>query len=201
MELAALRILAHPLRSRLLAELRSLGSATSADLARRLDTHTGATSYHLRRLAEAGLVRDTGTGVGRRRVWEVCPLPAHSPGAIPGKDDKGNADDTKFDARSDADGAAALEWLARDYVHHFAEKSQDWITTAGGWASTWQDACGLQDRLVLVTDEQLATLRAELDDVLARYRRVGAGNPRAKRVSFYTCALPVDPLGRAPSSA
>ena len=199
MELAALRILAHPLRSRLLAELRSLGSATSADLARRLDTHTGATSYHLRRLAEAGLVRDTGTGVGRRRVWEVSPLPAHSPGAIPDKDGKGDAGNVD-DARFDADGAAALEWLARDYVHHFAEKSQDWITSAAGWAPTWQDACGLQDRLVLVTDEQLATLRAELDDVLARYRRVGAGNPRAKRVAFYTCALPVDPLGRSPSS-
>ncbi len=197
MELAALRILAHPLRSRLLAELRSLGSATSADLARRLDTHTGATSYHLRRLAEAGLVRDTGTGVGRRRVWEVSPLPALSPGAIHDKDHADNADDARFDA----DGTAALEWLARDYVHHFAEKSQDWITAAGGWAPTWQDACGLEDRLVLVTDEQLATLRAELGDVLARYRRVGAGNPRAKRVAFYTAALPVDPLGRSPSSA
>jgi len=28
--------------------------------------------------------------------------------------------------------------------------------------------------------------------VLARYRRVGQGNPRAKRVAVYTFAYPVD---------
>ncbi|MEP7161341.1 MAG: helix-turn-helix domain-containing protein [Dermatophilaceae bacterium] len=190
MEQASLRTLAHPLRSRILAELRVLGSATSADLARRLDTHTGATSYHVRRLAEVGLVRDTGTGVGRRRVWEVSPRATRNLVAV-------DADAARFDA----DGVAALEWLARDYLHHFAEKGQEWISAAGDWAPTWQDACGLDDRLVLVTDEQLAALRAELGDVLARYRRVGAGNPRAKRVAFYTCALPVDPPGRSPSSA
>ena len=35
-------------------------------------------------------------------------------------------------------------------------------------------------------------LRAELLEVLERYRRVGQGNPAAKRVVVYTCALPVD---------
>lgn len=175
MDSAQLRTLAHPLRSRVHAELRALGTATSADLARRLDTHTGATSYHLRRLAEAGLVRDTGTGVGRRRVWEVAPVPARDSHA------------------DDLDGSAAVEWLARDYVQHFAEKGQEWITASSTWAPPWREACGLDDRLVLVTDDQLARLRGEIADLLVRYRRLGAGNPKAKRVAFYTCALPVDP--------
>ncbi len=168
------RVLAHPLRSRVHAELRAVGTATSADLARRLDTHTGATSYHLRRLAEAGLVRDTGTGVGRRRIWEVAPVPERD------------------EPTDDLDDVAAAEWLARDYVDHFAQKSQEWITTEGAWSPSWREACGLDDRLVLVTDEQLAHLRGEVATLLARYRRVGAGNPQAKRVAFYTCALPVD---------
>ena len=48
------------------------------------------------------------------------------------------------------------------------------------------------------TDEQLAALQDEIAAVLARYRRVGAGNPAARRVTYYTCALPVDPpSGRA----
>ncbi len=175
MDSAQLRALAHPLRSRVHAELRALGTATSADLARRLDTHTGATSYHLRRLAEAGLVRDTGTGVGRRRVWEVAPVPARDSHA------------------DDLDDSAAVEWLARDYVEHFAEKGQDWITASAQWPPAWQDACGLDDRQVLVTDDQLTRLRGEVSELLARYRRLGAGNPKAKRVAFYTCALPVDP--------
>ena len=44
-----------------------------------------------------------------------------------------------------------------------------------------------------MTPEQLAALRAELEQVMQRYRRVGAGNPSAKRVSVYLCPLPVEP--------
>ena len=50
-----LRVLAHPLRSRLLATLRAEGPATATSLAATLGTNSGATSYHLRQLAEAGL--------------------------------------------------------------------------------------------------------------------------------------------------
>ncbi|MGO1167099.1 MAG: winged helix-turn-helix domain-containing protein, partial [Janibacter sp.] len=50
------RLLAHPLRSRILAHLRLHGGATAADLARALSSNTGASSYHARVLAEAGLV-------------------------------------------------------------------------------------------------------------------------------------------------
>ncbi|MCA0436755.1 MAG: helix-turn-helix domain-containing protein [Austwickia sp.] len=177
---AALRTLAHPLRARLLAELRSLGPATATELAASLATNTGATSYHLRRLEEVGLVGDTGQGRGRRRVWEA------------------RTADREVVA-DDEDAEAAADWLARDYVQHFAGKAQDWIGRAGQWSPTWQDASGLDDRLVLVTDEQLAALRADVDEVLARYRRVGAGNPQAKRVTFYTCAFPLDAPGRGTS--
>jgi len=45
---------------------------------------------------------------------------------------------------------------------------------------------------VQVTAGQLAALRGDLAAVLERYRRVGAGNPEAKRVSVYLCPLPVD---------
>lgn len=169
----ALRVLAHPLRSRLLAELRGVGAATATDLARTLDTNSGATSYHLRKLAEVGLVRDAG-GTGRRRVWEA------------------SSEDRLLDVGDSEDDDAALDWLARDYVAHFTDKAQQWLTDAPEWPLSWQEAAGLDDALVLVTDEQLAALRDEMADLLARYRRVGAGNPQAKRVTFYTCPLPVD---------
>ncbi len=178
----ALRVLAHPLRARLLAELRTLGPATASELARNLDTNTGATSYHLRRLAAAGLIAEAAapeTGGGRRRVWEAR------------TEDRA----LEIDDADDSDAAAA-EWLARDYVQHFAGKAQAWITDSPDWSTDWQDAAGLDDRLVLVTDAQLVGLRAEIEAVLARYRRAGAGNPQAKRVAFYTCALPVGSAGR-----
>lgn len=176
---SALRVLAHPLRSRLVAELRNLGPSTASDLARALETNSGATSYHLRRLADAGLVVDAG-GHGRRRLWQAT------------------TEDRTLDVGESDDDDATLDWLARDYIGHFADKAQAWVSDAPEWPLSWQEACGLDDHLVLVTDEQLGALRSEILDVLQRYRRVGAGNPSAKRVTFYTCPLPVDPPPRHP---
>jgi DNA-binding transcriptional ArsR family regulator len=177
----ARRVLAHPLRSRLLAELRVHGSATASDLARALDTHTGATSYHLRRLAEVGLVEDTGTGTGRRRVWQAAPETDLRPDLV--------------DSPEDEDDASAAQWLALDYLAHFHDRARGWVQERDRWPAAWQVA-GLEDHLVLVNAEQLTALRAELVEVLDRYRRVGQGNPQAKRVVVYTCALPVDPPPR-----
>ncbi|WP_152185448.1 helix-turn-helix domain-containing protein [Segeticoccus rhizosphaerae] len=192
---AALRVLAHPLRSRLLAQLRVHGRATATELAQALSTHTGATSYHLRRLEEVGLVSDSGTGAGRRRVWEAGV--AQRPATMAGSDEP---DESPAD--KDEDEAAAAQWLARDYVAHFGEKAQQWVGSAADWPEPWREVCGLDDHLVLVTAEQLTALQAELLEVLERYRRVGQGTPGAKRVSVYTCALPVDPpSGTTPGRA
>lgn len=172
----ARRALAHPVRSRLLAELRVHGEATASDLARTLGTNTGATSYHLRRLEEVGLVEDTEAGTGRRRLWRAAP-----PEEIRGSE-----------APADAEEAAIAAWLARDYLDHFHARATGWVEQASQWPEPWQGNLGLEDHLTLVTAEQLTALRAELLEVLARYRRLGQGNPQAKRVVVYTCALPVD---------
>jgi predicted ArsR family transcriptional regulator len=174
---AALRMLAHPLRSRLLAELRLHGPATATTLAARLQTNSGATSYHLRRLASVGVVEDRGEGTGRARVWSA---------STPGRAGAEEPDD------GDDDAAAALAWLARDYLQHFGDRAGAWLEEQDRWPAPWRDAAGLSDHLVQVTPDQLAALRRELEDVLQRYRRVGAGNPDAKRVSVYLCPLPVD---------
>ncbi|WP_197429671.1 ArsR/SmtB family transcription factor, partial [Auraticoccus cholistanensis] len=71
LDASSLRVLAHPLRSRLLSALRTGGPATATDLASRLGTNTGATSYHLRKLESVGLVVDTEEGEGRRRLWRA----------------------------------------------------------------------------------------------------------------------------------
>ncbi|AKU17735.1 winged helix-turn-helix domain-containing protein [Luteipulveratus mongoliensis] len=179
----ALHVLAHPLRSRLLGQLRVHGPATATELAAALGTHTGATSYHLRRLDEVGLVTDTGTGVGKRRVWAAV-------------EDAAAHDAAEPDLPLDADDQAAADWLARDYIQHFAERADAWVETRGDWPTTWRQHCGLNDHAVLVTTEQLTALTAELTEVLDRYRRAGAGTPGARRVSAYTCLLPVDDAPR-----
>ncbi len=182
---AALRVLAHPLRSRLLAELRVHGAATATELAAALETNTGATSYHLRQLAEVGLIEDSGEGTGRRRVWRAVAA-AGTPEVSAGIRDG---------APADPDDLAAADWLARDYLEHFTGRASQWLDARDQWPAAWEPVLGLEDHLVLVTAEQMTALREELLEVLARYRRLGQGNPQAKRVSVYTCALPVDRSG------
>jgi DNA-binding transcriptional ArsR family regulator len=172
----ALAMLAHPLRSRLLAELRLTGPATATTLAAVLQTNSGATSYHLRKLAEVALVVDCGDGIGRRRLWSA------STESRPRHEDPSN----------DGDADAALAWLARDYLNHFTDRAEQWLDTQDRWPVDWREQVGLSDHLVQVTAGQLSALRTDLAEVLERYRRVGAGNPDAKRVSVYLCPLPVD---------
>jgi predicted ArsR family transcriptional regulator len=179
---SALAMLAHPLRSRLLDELRLSGPATATTLAAVLHTNSGATSYHLRKLAEVALVVDQGTGgkrTGRRRLWSA------STESRPR--DEGPSDDT-----DDPDAQAAMTWLARDYLRLFNDRAEQWLDTHDRWPADWREQAGLSDHLVQVTAGQLSALRGDLAEVLGRYRRVGAGNPDAKRVSVYLCPLPVD---------
>ena len=70
---AALKALSHPVRLRMLGLLRSEGPATSTTLATRLGLNTGATSYHLRQLAQHGfVVDDAERGNGRERWWKAA---------------------------------------------------------------------------------------------------------------------------------
>jgi DNA-binding transcriptional ArsR family regulator len=175
----ALAMLAHPMRSRLLDELRLSGPATATTLAAVLQTNSGATSYHLRKLAQVALVVDSGEGSGRRRLWSA------STQSRPRDEGPGTEAD-------DADARAAITWLARDYLNLFSDRAEKWLETQDRWPVPWREQVGLSDHLVQVTAGQLSALRGELADVLERYRRVGAGNPDAKRVSVYLCPLPVD---------
>lgn len=179
----SLRILAHPLRSRLLGRLRIGGPATATELAATLSTNTGATSYHLRKLESVGLVEDTGDGEGKRRLWRAS-SEFHS------------WDPSDF--AGDEDSETALNWLSHDYARHFGEQYDRWLNVSMTWPPDWQDACGSGDAMVLVTSEQLTAMRDEINEVVARYRRVGQGNPRARRIAAYTFLYPLD-LDRPPT--
>ncbi len=182
LDAAALKVLAHPLRSRLLGALRVGGPATATDLAAQLSTNSGATSYHLRRLESVGLVTDTGDGEGKRRLWRA------------------STDSHQYepsDFVGDEDSETALAWLQRDYSRHLGERFERWLDVEGTWPTPWRDACGIADSFVIATPEQLQAMQDELWAVLDRYRRVGQGNPDARRVAVYLVGFPLD-LDRVP---
>ncbi|GLK18701.1 winged helix-turn-helix domain-containing protein [Herbiconiux flava] len=180
----AVRVLAHPLRSRLLSRLRTDGPATATELAAQLQTNTGATSYHLRALESVGLVADTGEGAGKRRLWRAA-TDFHSW--------------TDSDFAGDPDARTALDWLQRDYVRQFAARAEQWQDSASAWPAEWVDVLGQTDTVVTVTPEQAAGLREELAALFDRYRVLGSDDPRSRRIHLYLHASPLDP--RPPQDA
>lgn len=150
-----LRCLAHPLRSRLLAALRLDGPGTSAGLASRLGTNTGATSYHLRQLAAADLIEEDVTrGTGRERYWRAT-------------HDVTNWTDASFD--DDPDDRAAAEWLTGHHLRLVNRWREDWFESRMEWPKAWRSAASLGDMRVRLTPDQTRAMVAELEGVVERW--------------------------------
>ena len=154
---ASLKSLAHPLRVRIYDELSAYGPLTASGLADRLGESSGSTSYHLRQLERAGLVReDTTRGKGRERWWERTPGSI----AIP-------------DARSLPPGSAERlavrlvedEWFrSRDQnFHEFVAEGEH------VFSAEWLDIATSDTINLRLTPEQLSGLVADLDAVLMKY--------------------------------
>lgn len=175
----ALRVLAHPLRARLLSELRLHGPANATSLAKKLDTNTGATSYHLRKLAEVNLVVETGDGTGKERFWAAA------------QDSHGWSDTDP----ADPDARAAANWLRQHYWQHFAERFTRWEQARQSWPAEWQDAAAMSDAIVELNTEQLGELMDELYALLLKYRETAPGEG-SRQVVVNLFAMPAEPEDR-----
>lgn len=172
-----LRVLAHPLRARLLGALRFHGPATATQLAGRLGTNSGATSYHLRQLAEVGLVEDDAArSTGRDRAWRSI-------------HDSTSWRSTDYD--DDPDARAADEWIARHQASTNARWLDDWLTSRNDWPVEWRDAADQSDYHFTMTAEQLSRMLAEVHDVLGRHLAADDPSaPAAERVTVMLQAFP-----------
>jgi DNA-binding transcriptional ArsR family regulator len=172
----ALRVLAHPLRVRLLSELRLHGAANATQLAMRLGTNTGATSYHLRRLAEVELVDEAPGRLGRERFWVA-------------RHDSHQWRTTRYENEPDA--TAAANWLRRNQWLRCIEHAEEWERARHRWPDAWQEAASLSDAIVAVNPDQLSDLMEELHAVVVRYRDVPHGAD-SRTVVVTLSATPVD---------
>lgn len=170
-----IRVLAHPLRIRLLARLRGEGPATATKLAEMLSTNTGATSYHLRQLAEVGLVvEEERPGSGRQRWWRA----AHDMSSW-----------RRSDYTEDPDASAAAVWLETFQVNRFVEVAEMWQHGVRREPEEWQDAGGVSDYVLTLTAGQMRELVDELEEVVERYVHRDP-SPGARRVNVYLAAVP-----------
>ena len=68
---AEMKALAHPVRQDLLELLIMHGAMTATEAAAELDQTPANVSWHLRKLAEHGFVRQAASGPGRKRPWKA----------------------------------------------------------------------------------------------------------------------------------
>jgi DNA-binding transcriptional ArsR family regulator len=92
------KALSHPLRQEILGHLGEHEAATATTIAAALGENTGTTSYHLRVLADAGVIEEVAERAhGRERWWRTIPVDHREP---------------DYDSLSPQDKAALDEWRA-----------------------------------------------------------------------------------------
>lgn len=148
-DIAGLRALSHPVRLRMLALLRGEGPATATTLAQRLDLNTGATSYHLRQLAQHGFIEeDTERGNARDRWWRA----AH----------QSTRTDFRENRVDDSDVEAYLATVAMLY----ADRMHAAVAEMAFLPDEWRTAGTLSDWELRLTASQANALVAALVEVI-----------------------------------
>lgn len=153
-----LRTLGHPLRIQLLSALREFGPATASGLGERLGESSGATSYHLRQLAEGGLVEDApDLGKGRERWWRAV-------------HDGTMFETSEFRTHADPVVRGAIDVVLHETATTHAQELNTWLGTMGGWPEEWQRGWDLSDFKIRLTPELAQELYKELHAVVESYR-------------------------------
>lgn len=148
-----MRALAHPTRLAILGHLQTHGPATATSLAPVVGATPSVTSWHLRHLAEHGLVRDSPVGTdARQRWWEAV------------------ARGFRFAPTDDDGGREAARLLSRVMVEQYDDLPREWAREVEPLLEDeWVDVAGLSSTLVVVTPEEAARIDAAIEEVLAPY--------------------------------
>jgi DNA-binding transcriptional ArsR family regulator len=176
----SLNAMAHPLRMRLLVILRSDGPATATRLAERVGESSGLTSYHLRKLAEVGLVaEDADRGTKRERWWRAAhELTQWSPSTFLGN----------------PQAHQATVSIRREIYRWQWRLLEQWLARENEWDKAWVDAAGVSDSLLTLTPESARAMSTEIWAVIQRYRDnpAPAEASDAARVVWFQHLVPID---------
>jgi DNA-binding transcriptional ArsR family regulator len=176
------KAVSHPLRVRLLGHLRAHGPATATELAKRFETDTGSTSYHLRKLAQFGFVDETSDpepgGHPRTRRWRAV----HKTTSWSNADFAGSPEER---AVAGVMRRRQLEVLMRDL--------DSFESRIGELPREWAEACGIQgDQLFKLTAASLKRLLERFEEELEEAAARDEADPDAQVVAVYAAAFPRD---------
>ena len=151
---SVLRALSHPLRLTLLEHLATVGQATATELAERVDESPANCSWHLRQLAKYGLIEEAAGGTGRQRPWRWINQSI-------GVGDPTGDDSPEF--------IHAREGLLDVLVSRDVAAFQAWRAAESLAPPEWADASFANQSLHWMTVEELAALKADINEVLERH--------------------------------
>ena len=172
------RALAHPVRLAILLRLRANGVSTATRLAPLVGASPSVTSWHVRHLAEHGLVEDApgDHGGGRSRWWQAV----------------GSGFRFEIDANDPAPALAlmdALEQVEGDLVQQWSQVTRprlepQWLAVASRWNTG-----------VIATPDEVAQLEVSIEKLLEPLanRSTTDAPEGARRVRILRYAMPEAP--------
>ncbi|WP_045073739.1 winged helix-turn-helix domain-containing protein [Psychromicrobium lacuslunae] len=156
-DVAAMRVLAHPTRLRLLGMLRTNGPQTAALLGEIVDEAPGTVSYHLGKLASVGLIEEAPeeSADKRERWWRSRhQFTSWKPAEL----------------LNDPAGLAAATAMHRVIVQHYASLMNSYLDVLPELSPDWVAAAASSDHSLELTAAELAELRDELDQVVGKFQ-------------------------------
>ncbi|MER6071144.1 helix-turn-helix domain-containing protein [Streptomyces sp. NPDC001817] len=159
-DLGTLKALAHPLRLKLYRGLTIARVATASQLAEQVDEAVSLVSYHLRKLAEHGLIEEAEpqSGDGRERWWQ------------PASDGVSIHDE---DFRDAPEKAAAHTAASRLFFEQRADLYRRFLDERAHWSEQWQDAAESSESVLRLTAAELSELNREMLALVRRYEEQG----------------------------
>ncbi|MFG1704484.1 winged helix-turn-helix domain-containing protein [Nonomuraea sp. M3C6] len=170
-----LKVVAHPLRVRLLGLLRTDGPATASELGRKVGESSGSTSYHLRELFKYGFIEeDPERRDGRERRWR----PRHRY--------------TSWDAgemSASAEGREAMRIMHLRQAELVRRMMEDF--DAAEWSRDWVDAAGMSDHILSLPPAGLREFSDKAEELLRDLAAKYAGDPETRQVDVWYGAVPL----------
>jgi DNA-binding transcriptional ArsR family regulator len=165
-DLGTLKALAHPLRMKLYRLLFVAEAATASQLAEQVDEAVSLVSYHLRKLAEHGLVEEAEprSADARERWWQPA-----SQGVT--------VRDTDF--QDAPEKVAAHIAASRLFQEQRSDMYRAYLDERAHWGPEWSEAAHDSESLLRLTAGELAELKKDLHDVLKRYDEQGRAREAA----------------------
>jgi DNA-binding transcriptional ArsR family regulator len=165
-----MRALAHPARIAIMQHLALDGPATATECAAIAGLSPSACSYHLRALARYGLVgEDPGSAAdGRHRPWRARVI------SMSIRDEPGQPVAVR----------AAGRLLKESLLASHEELRTRYLDQEDRYPADWRSAAGYSQDVLHVTAAELASLRGQVQDLLAGYRRLDRADrpPGTQRV-------------------